>query len=275
MRLTAIALMFGLQACDADQWSGDPGDAAVFADLAAADLPDAAGDPSACEPFSWDASAALPSFACGPEAAVSSLQDLLPLLGSDWQLDGPFVSSVLPVTVDLRATSALTLDSSQIPIPPFCQADPMCRQLVLFYIFPANLPIDGVTLGGDADAGSPHQSGFVTDAPLLMASAGARFRLRPVEYADHPYYSYVPMIEVLPPCTQPCAADWLRCPGDGVCYPAGADYCNRCQALGVDRCACLTSAGPASDGTECSYFLITDVIASGTCRCGRCGAGSP
>jgi hypothetical protein len=230
---------------------------------------DAAMDLAMCT-ASCDAAPATMRFACGAEISISSLQDVLPLLGSAWAVDAPFISAVLPVTVDLQASGSLVLDASQIPIPSACQVDPECRPLVLFYIFPSYAPIPGVTLAGDADAGAPHGSGFVTDRPLLIASTGTRFRLRPVMYADHPYYSYVPMLEVLPPCSQPCDASSARCPVDDVCYGVGGAFCNRCLALGVDRCACIADNGPAPENSPCSYFVETDVMTGGACQCGRC-----
>jgi hypothetical protein len=198
---------------------------------------------------------------CPAPLALSRLDDVLPLLGSadDWVTVGPYGWSNLPViTPDLQATTDLLLDATSIAGPAWCTTG--CRSEVRFQIVGT---VPGVAVEGVVD--DDYRS--LGDRPLLRVAAGAVFRLRPVLRDCHPSpYTWVPILEVRPPCTTSCAAEDRRCPADLVCYPADEDFCLYCETRPASECACVGM----STGGECMYAESGDMLVMGHCAGGTC-----
>ena len=199
---------------------------------------------------------------CAEPVALSGLDDVVPLLGNadDWARMGPYGwEGSLPITTpDLQATTDLLLDATSLAVPGWC--DTGCRAEVRFLVVGA---VDGVAVEGVVD----DDYRLLGDRPLLRVAAGAVFRLRPVVRDQHPStYTWVPILEVLPPCTTACEADFRRCPADLVCYRAGDFFCLYCEARPASVCACVG----VPSGSECFYALSNDNVATGHCSDGDC-----
>lgn len=212
-----------------------------------------------------------PAFPCGPARNLSTAEQLLAALSSEWPRPGIGLS---PVTVELIADVDLTAKSDHLPGPAYCSArcthrprsvncegtgDP-CRVPVRFRV---NQAVAGVQVDGQAVA---------TEGTKLEVKAGTRFRLVQRVHGFHPETPYYdPVITVAPACDVACTTDERRCPATGLCVPTQGDsYCLACGGLGRPECACQTSEGERkSDGTACT-FLSGDYFPTGVCQQGRC-----
>ncbi len=233
---------------DSDSSPTPPGgqDAAVAADGGSDALPEASDKET--EPVD-----------CKPEKAISTQAEVEALIGTEWSYGNIGTSSGLPVTSDLRASTALTLDADAIPMPTNCDSQ-QCGDHVLFY----GQSIAGVTLETPGGQSSNLYR-------YLKAEAGAAFRLRPLVQDNHPLFPpRVAILQVLEPCTTPCPEGTQRCPGDTLCYFRGESYCLSCEGRKAPFCACESETGTRPDGESCFYQISGDQMAGGKCLAGEC-----
>ena len=128
-----------------------------------------------------------------------------------------------------------------------------------------------IVQGKDIPTPSLKHLAKLSGAAAIEALSLTAFRLRAVLFDTHPeLYNFVPLLQVLPPCSTDCGAQERRCDLDRVCYPAGEPTCLRCSTLPVEVCACQLSTGPAPPGQECDFFVSGDVMVSGACAGGEC-----
>lgn len=215
--------------------------------------------------------------ACGHQL-VADATDVWNALPPFHKWFGPYTTGVLPVTVDLVASTDL-----EVRLDGFCVEPPDCHPVVFLDEDPDREgrggpvpdPVTGVSLSEIDDYDYYGLGGVGGDIlkKVMHVAAGTRFRLRPLQYDIHPTLpSFAPAIRVMPPCDAPCNHGELRCFADGVCYPAGRGFCYGCTDLGVEVCECVDEAGPRPDGTTCEFWISGDQIKSGLCNDGICDA---
>jgi hypothetical protein len=174
-----------------------------------------------------------------------------------------YLSKVDAITVDLLPTLDITLQASEIPLP--ANWNPWWGT--------AGAGGIGSSIVFDrASIASPESS-----STTLVLKAGSAIRLRPMIVDMHPASPPQKLaVQVVPPCTMPCAASEQRCPNDTVCYATGEVYCLRCQKRAPNLCACVVPkfddrrgiGGRSAD--YCDYMTSADTVMNKTCQNGTC-----
>jgi hypothetical protein len=213
-----------------------------------------------------DGGTTAPSLECPEPVAVTSAEDLVDQLSVLlWEGVGAYSSGVLPITSDLVITGTVALDASALPVTNDCLTRSDCSPQAGLIL---NSDVAGAVGEGDANlvCGDSYARILLTDTTV---------RLRPYLRDTHPCtFNFTPMVEVLPACGTACGEGQRMCPVDGVCYAAGAAYCQACEGGTKEACACQGPDGTLDEGASCSYWQSGDVRCDGTCRDGACDAGS-
>lgn len=184
-------------------------------------------------------------FSCAGEVEVSDATPLLDSVPGDYGSYARLADR--PSSADFRATTAFSLDESELPRVGDCSAG----------CFGPFLQVRG-DVPGVVDRG---------DTSVDIA-AGARFRLRfAISMVGRSRRAFVYFES--PACVN-CPSEGRECDVDMACYAPGNEYCLECEGRPGTTCACIDARGMTSpDGTACTV-LLGDAIASGTCRGGEC-----
>jgi hypothetical protein len=197
---------------------------------------------------------------CRPEKQVSTAAEIVAevvALGEQWAIGRLDRNSGFVITDDLRAAVDITLDPKAIPVPGCQDAGVACT----------------------ASFGGGDVAGVVPDGQgQVIIQAGSAIRLRPYLHDMHPASPpVVPIVQILPPCTEPCGLDERRCPTDTVCYPVGERFCLCCGLNQPKFCACespqVVDFPQMTAADQCDYRLSPDTGFVGTCQNGECVVG--
>jgi hypothetical protein len=77
------------------------------------------------------------------------------------------------------------------------------------------------------------------------------------------------VVEVLPPCAQPCAEGEVACEANHTCFGSAIEHCYSCLAGSAEQCACWDGSAFVADGTTCS-MMVGNTGCSGECQGGVC-----
>ena len=194
---------------------------------------------------------------------IQQTTELLTLISTvEWTPSGGYTSLRAPVSGDFQVRQALTLSAAELQVPSTCMERPDCRHAVAIWLHSqlqgvACLQTENV-LGGEYCANVSFPEGVV-------------FRLRGLMRDMHPsQWNYIPVLEILPASDVPCLEGEFRCTADNTCFANYVGYCQDCQGLEKERCACQSPQGDLPDGSECQYWVSGDVLEAGKCRAGVC-----
>jgi len=198
--------------------------------------------------------------ACESAVAANQQEFLAAIDALHWEQSGSYSTGCLRASRGLRATGTVELTSNSIQPPESCRSKSGCRPEVTFVI---SREAAGVTCT-EAAAGWPSSCSKVT-------ITDADVRIRPLVRDTHPgMWSYEPVIEILPPCTQPCAEGQFKCEATQLCWDSAGSYCAHCLNGDPAVCACWNGTAFEANGTTCSYPVSGDALCGGTCIAGVC-----
>lgn len=208
------------------------------------------------------ASTSAAAVVCPEPVPATEVSEVVAVLAdTEWDWVGPYSSGSLPPTPDLVIDGTITLESSDIPLPADCLDRADCRHQAVF----RSSDLSGVAVEGGGGM-------FEGETRVTVTDAAVRLRLSMTDTHPGPY-NYVPVVEILGSCEEPCPAGELTCPADGTCYASFDEYCRRCEDFPAGQCACRASEGPLPDGTACEVWVSGDVLDAGVCRAGVCDTG--
>lgn len=231
----------------------------------AADLPAVQPDgPAADLPAKKDylLADAPPQQPCEPAVEVSTEAQLVAQLEAlTWQWVGPYSSTPLVVSDDVKVIGEVLVDAAKLTVPANCAGRSDCRHEVAF-IVPQGMA--GVTCKATVDV-----VWFQACRELSLKDTTLRF-LAMMQDTHPSTWNFVPLIQLKPDCAAPCAADTFRCGTNNLCYASFESHCQLCLGLDKQICPCLTPDGPVDDGTDCNFMVSGDVVCQGKCEDGFC-----
>lgn len=204
---------------------------------------------------------------CKPAVEVADAAGLLAQLNAlSWSSRGPYTSSRLPLSGDIRVKGTVSVTGDKVTAPSSCTAG-VCPPRASFVIVDRNA---SVSCDAPDTAAWMQVCGGVT-----LRDTTVRFRA--VVQDTHPgIYNYTPVIEVVDSCEKPCKAGEMRCKADNTCWSSYEDFCRLCLGRDKKICPCWSASGPLPEGTACHFMVSGDVGCSGTCQAGRCRySGTP
>ncbi|MCC6746933.1 MAG: hypothetical protein IT371_04695 [Deltaproteobacteria bacterium] len=199
---------------------------------------------------------------CGTPTAIQSGLDLLATLAQlPWEFVGPYTSRCLKISEDFAITGELTVDAQDLKPPASCASRSDCKPAIGFRV---------KKLAGVSCAEADTTDGYLGLCRKLTLK-NARVRFRAILEDWHPSkYNFVPLIEVVESCAEPCPADALRCAPNHTCFSTFEGYCRLCLAKDKQACPCLSAAGAKANDTECHFMVSGDVMCEGKCQSGTC-----
>lgn len=206
--------------------------------------------------------AACPEQACEVGATVSNVDTLATLINFTPAVhNARYSTGCLTASSDIAIDGTITLASTDVAVPSDCTGD--CRQEVKFRL--RDQPA-GVTCHDPE-----HFFDFTLCGSVTLTSTTVRVRslIRDVHPGSP---NHLPMVEILPACTTPCADDQFACPATNTCWSSARDYCAYCLGGDNETCACWDGDSPQADGSSCSFYVTGDIVEAGTCEAGRCEA---
>lgn len=199
---------------------------------------------------------------CGPAMKADSLKGLIGEIGGlKWDYSGPYSARNSGVSADIDVPGSLSLSAKDIPVPASCLKRDDCRHASVMVI-PKGFK--GITC-------TQTENLLGVDYCVAAKLSKTTFRLRGKMIDTHPWkWNFIPVLEFLAPCSEPCKPGEFRCAADNTCRTGFNGYCRNCLELPAKNCACLNEKGPLPEGTRCTWFISGDVICAGACRNGEC-----
>jgi len=198
-----------------------------------------------------------------PALQISEKDELLDLIsGLEWRSEGGYTQGLPQVSHDMVVSATIMLNAQDIAPPKSCLERPDCRQIVAIAI-PDE--IEGVLCASTETVLGKEYCSWVN------FSQAAKFRTRPKLVDMHPSeWNYIPVLEIISSSDTPCAQSEFRCEIDNTCWASFDSYCRLCVGMDKERCACQSTLGKLTDGSDCQYWMSGDVIFSGKCQVGVC-----
>lgn len=203
---------------------------------------------AACEPV-----------ACTTAPVASDAQTLIARIDATatWVGFGEYTSGCLPASEDMPVTGTITIDGGDIALPTNC----------------AGCPAVGFVLRDEPPGVECLDPENFFDFALCRSVriTDTTVRLRPMVRDVHPAPgNHRAIVEVLPACATPCAAEAFTCEAVNTCWATARDHCAYCLGGSNDACACWDGSDFMADGTACQRHVSGDVIVGGTCQQGVC-----
>lgn len=204
-----------------------------------------------------------PAASCNVGPIVSTASALAATItASSWVPLGPHLAGCLPASADVPISGTVSLAGTDVALPAWCANMTSCRQDVRFVL-----------------RGAP--AGVVCERPeawfdvtmcegIIVTEASIRFRTVKLDIHPSSYGDVAPVVEVLPACEAPCAANELACDTSNTCWEEERDYCAYCLGGTNEACACWKNGELAEDGEPCELDVSGDTTVGGSCRAGAC-----
>lgn len=215
---------------------------------------------------------------CSPARGVASAEAFLAEQKQlPWQNIASSKSGVLTLSNDLVADSDLQIDASTLSQSPDCSPDAGggtalrgCGSVTFREdAWPQGNGRARVAGVGCAEERIEVRRGWGQLCSKLTIAKGTVFRIRNTVLDDHPS-GYRQTVEIIAPCTMPCAVGEARCEATQMCLALGYSTCAYCEAKPVATCACRSACNADADNTKCGYDFSPDQPASGVCKAGSC-----